>query len=83
MKETKRGETNRRKSERLDTTDEVGEPELKGSRWREARRRNFEPLLGNIANAWTFEKCVNSTAADSNAGTTLAGLCFLLAGTSY
>ncbi len=71
------------KSERFDSTVEVGEPEPKGSRGREANRRNFEPLLGNILNAWTFEKCVNETTADSNAGTTFAGVCFLLAGTLH
>ena len=43
------------------------------SRWREARRRDFEPLLGNIPDAWKFEQCVNGTGADSNAGTTQAG----------
>ena len=68
------------KSERFDSTVEVGEPEPEGSRWREANRRNFGPLLGNTSNAWTFEQCVNGTAADSNAGTTLAGVCILLAG---
>ena len=52
----------------------------------EAVFRVVAPFGSNVnvaIEAWTFYKCVNGTAEDSNAGTTLAGLCFLLACTLH
>ena len=45
---TKCGKTSRRKSERFDSTDEVGELNPLGSRWREANRQNIGSLSGNL-----------------------------------
>ena len=55
VKETKPSETNVGKSERFDSTGKSVNPNPTGNRWREANRRNFEPLSGNTSHAWTWE----------------------------
>jgi hypothetical protein len=55
VKGTKRGERSGRKSERLGSTEETGEPRPLEESAEGSEASGIELLLGNIPNAWKFE----------------------------